>query len=482
MTLTYNGQPTPFPVTVNVVPSAVGIYTSTSSGLGPGVFTALDGTVKSFAVTAQPNEVVTAWATGLGAIDGPDNVVPSTFPNFPGVEVFVGTQSAKVIYAGRSGCCSGVDQISFQVPAGLSGCYVPVAALSGGILSNFVSIAVNGSGGACSDTGPTLPAGAFNRAAAGENVKIAALAIGPVSVLQVIGFNQRIYLATRLSSLLHVKVAPQDVDGLLRAMRLQDPRAFSRALSRTLAKYSAAWKALDPAARAAVSHTVSLSQEGAVAGFGQYSNNATLAAGIGGLFSSQETCTVGNLGSESLGSPGIGLDAGPSLTLSGQAGSWTLMPTGKGEYQALFGSTPAGPNLPAGSYAVAGGGGSDVGTFSASMTVGGNILWSNKPAISTVDRTQPLTITWSGGTQPGSVLLGGYSESPTGGHVLFTCSEDVSKGSFTIPSFVLSALPASTGGVMFIGPHPMSRQVSVPGVDLAFFIDGSSDAKMISYR
>src|ERR1700722_17551006 len=65
LTLIYNGQSTPFPVMVNVVLSTVGIYTLGSSGLGSGIFTAIDGSVKTFAVTAKSGETVTAWATGL---------------------------------------------------------------------------------------------------------------------------------------------------------------------------------------------------------------------------------------------------------------------------------------------------------------------------------------------------------------------------------------------------------------------------------
>ena len=476
--LTYNGQPTPFPVQINVVPSAPGIYTSTSSGLGPGVFTTLDGIVKTFAVTAKPGETVVAWVTGLGPISGPDNVAPSTFPNFPGVEVFVGTQAATVIYAGRTGCCAGVDQINFQVPAGLSGCYLPVTVRSGGMLSNFVSLAVSSNGGACSDIGPTVPVSVVNQATAEQPVKIAALAVGPVSVLSGLGFNQRRDLAQRLSKLLRVNVAPQDVEGLLRARQNHDQRAARR----IMAKYAAAWKALGPTAKAAVNREVSLTQEGALGAFGEYFSPSTLAAAFGGLFPSQGTCTVANLASQPSGRSSTGLDAGPSLTLTGQAGSWTLMPTSAGEYQALFGSTPSGPDIPPGSYTVAGGGGRGVGAFSANLTVGGNILWANKQAISTVDRSQPLTVTWSGGTRPGYVLIGGYSESSTGGHLTFICSEDISKGSFTIPSFILSALPASAGGAMFIGPHPLSQPVSISGVDLAFFVDGSSDSKTVSYR
>jgi hypothetical protein len=196
--------------------------------------------------------------------------------------------------------------------------------------------------------------------------------------------------------------------------------------------------------------SLSWAEEGALGAFGEYFSPSTLAAAFCGLFQSQGTCTVANLASQPSGLSSAGLDAGPSLTLTGQAGSWTLMPTSAGEYQARFGSTPSGADIPPGSYTVAGGVGRDVGAFSANLTVGGTVLWANKQGISTVDRTQPLTVAWSGGTRPGDVLTGGYSESNTGGHLTFMCSEDISKGSFTIPSFILSALPASTGGTMFM--------------------------------
>jgi uncharacterized protein (TIGR03437 family) len=476
ISLTYDGQPTPFPVSVNVVAAAPGIFTSTSSGLGPAVVTALDGAVKTFAVPAKPGETVTAWATGLGPISEPDNAVPSTFPNFPGVEVFVGTQAAKVIYAGRSGCCASVDQISFEVPASLSGCYLPVVVRRGGSVSNFVSLAV-GSGGACSDAGATLPV-SLASLKAGQSVKIAAMSIGPVSVLSGLGFNQHRGVAARLSTLLRVKVAQEDVDKLMLAEQTHDQRTVNR----IMAKYGAAWKALSPAGRVAVNRTVSLTQEGVVADFGQYSSPSVLVAALGGLLPSPGTCTVTNLATEVSATSTKGLDVGRSLTLSGQAGIWTMSPTSPGEYQATFGSSPSGPNVPPGNYAIAGAGGTDADAFGATLTVGGNLVWANKQSISTVDRSQGLTVTWKGGTQPGYVLIGGYSASVLAGHMAFTCAEDVSKGSFTIPSFILSAMPAPSNGTMFIGPHPMSRQVTIPGIDLAYFVDGSSDSRTVGYR
>jgi uncharacterized protein (TIGR03437 family) len=479
LTLTYNGAMAPFPVQVNVVPSAVGLYTPSSSGLGPGSVTALNGALNTFATAAQPGDILTAWGSGLGPISGPDASLPTAFPNFPGVEVFVGTLPATVIYAGRSGCCAGVDQISFHVPDGVAGCYVPVAVRSGGKISNFVSIAVSGDGGPCSDTAPTIPVSLMNQAAAGQSVTAAAFAVGPTSVLRALGFDQSHYLAARLSQLLHVQVSPEDVANLLLAGQTHNRRALIRAM----AKYAQSWRALDPATKAEVNAAVNLTLEGAYAAFVQFSTPATVAAAVGGIFSSQGTCTVQTSLTASAQRNGKGLDAGSSLTLSGQAGTWTLVPSRPGQYQVAFGNAPSGQDVAPGTYTITGTGGADLRAFSASLKIAGNIVWTNKAAISTIDRSQPLTVTWSGGTSPGYVLIGGYFESRTAPFVGFVCTEDAGKGSFTIPSFILSALPpAATGGAMFIAPHPLSQPITIPGVDLSYSINGSSDSESVIYQ
>ena len=476
VSLTYNQQTTPFPASVNVVPSAVGMYTLGSSGLGTGIFTGADNLVKTFTATAKTGETVTAWATGLGPVSGPDNLVPPTFPNFPDVEVFVGTQAAKVLYAGRSGCCVALDQISFEIPSGVAGCYVPVAVRSGGVISNFVSIPLSKGGGPCSDAGPAVPVSIMNQASTAQSVQVAALAAGPVSVLRGLGFDVKPYLAQALSKLLRVKVSQDDVAALLLAGQTHNQRELARAMM----KYAAAWKALSPSAKKAVRAALSASQEGAVADFGQFNTPGVLAQALGGLFPSQGGCTaLPNVPGRS----GNGLDAGSSLTVSGPAGAWTLTPSRAGQYQTLFGTTPMGPNLPTGTYTITGAGGHDVTAFSATLNVGASVLWTNKSAINTIDRSQPLTITWSGGPDGGSVVLGGYVNSDRVGLVGFVCTEAASAGSFTIPSFMLSTLPAAaTGGGMFISPHPLSRQVTIPGIDLAYFMDGSNDAKSLVYQ
>jgi len=475
--LTYNGMPSFFPVTINVVPAAIGLFTVGSSGSGPGVFTALDNSVNTFSATAKPGDIVTAWATGLGAVGGPDNSLPAAFPSFPGVEVFVGTQAAKIVYAGRSGCCVGVDQISFEIPQGISGCYAPVAVRVGGKIGNFVSIATNTAGAACSDSAPTVPPGVVTRAIAGQPIHAAVIAIGPVSILRGLGFDARRGMAARLSELLGVKVSDSDAAAIIRALGT----ANRRALMRAMAKFSTAWKALPPATRAAV-RAVNLNQEGAVAGFGQYSSAGTLASTMGALFPSQGSCTVTPPMGGLLGAVSQPLNAGPSLNLTGQAGSWTLAPAASGEYQVTFGSTPSGPNVPPGQYSMDGIGGTDVGEFHATLNIGGNIAWTNKASVSTVDRSQPLTVTWTGGASPASVLIGGYAEAENSGQSIFVCTEDAGKGTFTIPSFVLGALPAAASGVMFVGAHPLSQKVAISGIDFAYFVDGSSDSKSVVYR
>ena len=338
LTLTNNQQATFLPTPVTVVASAAGMFSLSSSGQGPGVFTGIDGAPKTFTASAKTGDIVTAWATGLGPVSGPANALPASFPAFSSVEVFVGTQPANVIYAGRSGCCVGVDQISFQIPPAVQGCYVPVAVRSGGTISNFVSIAVSSDGGPCSDPAPTIPVSIMNEAIAGHPVTAAALAAGPILVLLGLGFNLEVYRAAQLSvSCCTSRSHHQDLAKLILAGQHN-----RRGLMRALAKYGAAWKTLNATAKAAVQAMLNLNQDGAVAAFGSFSTPGALAAGLGGLFPSQGTCT--SLPPR-IPFPGEGMDAGTSLALSGQAGALTLTPNRIGQYQGLFGSAASGWNL-----------------------------------------------------------------------------------------------------------------------------------------
>jgi uncharacterized protein (TIGR03437 family) len=480
ITVAYNGQtdPSGYSTTqVTVATSSVGLFTTSSSGWGAGSITnAVTGTLKTLTNSAQPGELLYVWGTGIGPINSPDNVLPTTFPNFPNVQVWVGGQSAQVYYDGRSGCCSGVDEIAFFVPMVANGCNVPVTVVSGGISSNTVTLPVSASGGPCSDSGPTLPTAILTSAAAGQPVKLAIIAIGPTSILGA-GAEPRA-VAGRLSAALHTPVSEADAARLIRAYRSRSPKAIRAAMAR----YASQWKSLDKQTKARLIAQISFTQDSALAEFGSFGSEATVATVTNAQFPPAGECVM--LPSNvpfGLGSISAGLDAGASLALTGAAGSFKLQQNSKGQYQTLLGASATGPNIPLGTYTISGTGGQDAGAFSATVTVASHLAIANKSALATVDLTQPLTVTWTGGVEGNYVLLGGGStRSP---HSYFACAEDGGKGTLTVPSYIVSALDptAAADGILWISPNPLSHQITIPGIDAAYFIDGSSDSMSVAF-
>ncbi len=479
VTVAYNGKtdPSGFSSTqVTVATSSVGLYTTSSSGLGTGIFTnAVSGALKTLANSAAPGELVFVWGTGIGPISSPDNAPPPVL-NFPNVQVLVGGQLAQIYYAGRSGCCSGVDETAFYVPAVAGGCSVPVTFVSGGIPSNTVTMPVSASGGPCSDSGPTLPTSVLTKAAAGQPVRLAVIAVGPASILET-GAEPRA-IAARLSAAFHTHVSEADAARLILAYRGGNPKAIRRAM----AKYASRWKALDARTKAGLIARIGSMQGTALADFGGFSSESAVATAVGSQFPPAGECLVlpGSYPS-GLGSVSTGLDAGASLTLTGAAGTLTLTQFGAGQYQVSSGPSFAGPNIPLGTYTIGGTGGRDIGAFSGTLTVASHLALSNKSSLAAVDRTKPLTVTWTGGVAGSYVLIGGGSTHAP--HSYFTCAEDAGKGTLTIPSYILSSINATTAanGVLWIAPNPLSNPISIPGIDAAYFADGSNDSVNVAY-
>jgi uncharacterized membrane protein (UPF0127 family) len=67
--------------------------------------------------------------------------------------VIIGGRSIPVDYHGRSGCCAGVDQVQFRLPAEVPrGCAVPIQVkVQNGVFSNVGTIAISADGSPCSD-------------------------------------------------------------------------------------------------------------------------------------------------------------------------------------------------------------------------------------------------------------------------------------------------------------------------------------------
>jgi uncharacterized protein (TIGR03437 family) len=152
MVVTYNGQSSA-PLSITVVAHDFGIFALNQGGNGPGIFTdALTNVPNSTTASGRPADLVDIWGTGLGAVAGDEAASP-----LPGdmssldVQVFVGLQPAQVLYRGRSGCCTALDEIRISIPQGISGCSVPIYVIVAGVISNFTTISIATSGSTCSD-------------------------------------------------------------------------------------------------------------------------------------------------------------------------------------------------------------------------------------------------------------------------------------------------------------------------------------------
>ncbi len=188
--VSYNGQVSP-PDPIRIVGRRFGIYSGefTPPGyLTPSVFVPRavqnhnstdDATLNSLVSPARPGQPVVLWGTGLGAAAGDESAGPLPGDlQIPGLQVLVGGKSARILYAGRSGCCAGMDQLIFEVPPGMEGCNVPVWVWfdRDGYGSNEVLISSASGEGACSD--PHGLAEPEVRALAAGNLKLARINSG----------------------------------------------------------------------------------------------------------------------------------------------------------------------------------------------------------------------------------------------------------------------------------------------------------------
>jgi len=137
------------------------------------------------------------------------------------------------------------------------------------------------------------------------------------------------------------------------------------------------------------------------------------------------------------------LDAGSKYTVSGPNGSMTVTAS-LGDQVTL---SNVGAFLTPGTYRMSGSGGKDVGPFSVNVTIPSLpvITSPTGPANFSVSRSKGLTITWTPNGAAGHVemYISSFINQNTG--VAIDCAAPVSAGTFTIPDYVLDALPTGTG-------------------------------------
>jgi len=182
LTVTYNGA-TSAPAPIIVVSNNIGVFTVATTGSGDAVATLPDNTLVSPTNAPNPGDTVVLWGTGMGAVAG-DESQPAVGGNMVGVplQVFIGGQSATILYRGRNACCTAVDTVYVTVPQGVGGCAVSVIMQIGNLVSNATTIPVAASGRICTPTNPAISSSQLTQLLA----KQGPLAVGGVSLTRTI--------------------------------------------------------------------------------------------------------------------------------------------------------------------------------------------------------------------------------------------------------------------------------------------------------
>jgi uncharacterized protein (TIGR03437 family) len=433
--VSFNGQAGNFSP-ANVVASSLGIFAINSGGFGPGIvqnFTPEALTVNSAVATARPGQTVIAWGTGLGAGLNADNVAPQSGDLPVNVEIWAGGRQATVRrYSGRSPCCAGVDQIIFDLPPDIpSGCYVPVQVRAGGVVSNSITMAIASDNEICPEaadpiTGSLLTGGR----------------LGSVFLLRDI--RERLEYGGKydLSADVGLGIFSEELGG---------PWAFHPVYSQP--------------------------PLGTCLGF----------ASRGGLGPQRFPPTVRVL------------DAGEELTITVGAQSIPVSrdPRRENAYALTLGAQVPEfdfqPVLdPPGLFRVEGAGGPDVGPFTVTVGSAAPVDWTNRAQIVEIDRASDLTLTWAD-TTPASDeiwIWGGATDAVTDSFAIFSCSADPASKAFTIPSYVLSAVPVSrvresqsSGWLAIGGLSENRRQVfGANGLDTGAVVSLVTVSKTVRYR
>jgi uncharacterized protein (TIGR03437 family) len=437
VTVTYNGQ-TSAPVTAQIVRSTFGAFTINQGGTGPFVIqnfiSQSNQPVNTRFVSASPNQTVILWGTGLGPITPSQDNGPGPVGNIAGttVDVYVGGKKVVPTYFGRSPCCSGIDQIVFTVPTGVEGCNVPVTVVVNGIPSNFGTLSVAPAGQTCSDPNG-YSAADLNRLASLQNIGLGIISLARVKMTIDLGIP--------------------GVPGI------------------------------DQVFDAGFADFERLTQSQFMGG----------ESSSGGITPGACYVTAANELVEEATLPRIGLDAGNAITAARQGGaSKQLIKNAlggvwlKGTY--MNDPTVLGTWIEPGNWTITGPGGPDVGAFSLNLVVPPNLTWDNRAQITSVTRSQGVTVTWSGGDPNSFVVISGSSVS---GKAMgtFYCIERVPVKQFAVPAWVLAALPATGSaadeiGMMSVGTSSLpAKPAQLPtGLDYFIAVASSVDQKTVKFQ
>ncbi|MEZ5356395.1 MAG: VWA domain-containing protein [Bryobacteraceae bacterium] len=453
MIVVYNGRRSN-PVRIRVVRNNFNIFT-TRAGSGPGIITNFvtqtNQPLNTRSTTAGPGQVVTIWGNGGGPITAPDNVAPPV-GNLPfDFEVHVGGKPQKLLYYGRSSCCSALDQVVIELSADVPlGCAVPVQVRAGGSgapWSNVATMAISTGGAACTDAG------------------------NPVSSLPQSGGKIGAVLLVKGNALIPLKAnaTPENISADLGLGVFLNVPA------------------------------------GGALGFSSFASFPPVGS-CQAIAGNQDVSSLlgGSLPGLSQGVGGTQLDAGVELTVTAPSGRAVKLArtddtSSTGPYAGLLGGsipfpgvTPGALFLEPGTFRVTGLGGKDVGAFNATATFPQLVTWTNRDQITTMSRSQGVLIEWAGGGPDDRVLvIGGATDQKTKAGAAFICVAAGSDRRLQVPPSAMSNLPATRGAALedsfgLLGVSSLSlgsiTPFTAPGLDIGLVVPGTLDLRTLSVQ
>jgi len=374
-----------------------------------------------------PQDAVETPVDQLELWVGPKRITPDKSERFPG---------------------KSVDAITFTLPEEVTGCYVPVFARRGSIVSNVVSIPVAATtdGGPCTDAAAGVTPEDLQKLAELENVSYGVVELSRISTkMTVAGFT--VSATTDVGSGAFYKV---------------------------------------PSA--------------------QYFDNAGIQTSVG-------SCTIYTYNGKSSSAPvatplPVGLDAGSTIDITGPKGQQQLKRDAKsGLYSASLGnaqelpSIPGLPNIPGmptaptafmepGTFTVSSGGGEDIKSFNTGFNIPAMFSWTNQSSLTSIPRGSDLEVQWANSDANGYVVITGFSVGDIKNFqaAAFNCLAKGSDKSFTVPSAILQALPATGSaegtvlGSLAVGMGGNHVKIDATGCDMCFAGYSAAIQQTVTYK
>jgi uncharacterized protein (TIGR03437 family) len=163
-----------------------------------------------------------------------------------------------------------------------------------------------------------------------------------------------------------------------------------------------------------------------------------------------------------------GLSAG-AITITGPNGSSTL-PAATGSSSQDF---PAGfVNTSGGTFKIQAAAGAQVGAFTTQVVFSNPLFtWTNQVEPVNITRSAGWTVTWSGAPADSYVSISGANSTGVFSteYTSFTCVAPANEGQFTVPPYILAALPASNGnGLVSVSNVTLPQTFTATGLDYGF--------------